>query len=176
MNKLTFRAVMDDGSYIHWEDGIELPDGTVKRASVDDIDRDLLSNLLTLNEKMEPVHAIGFPKPERPYKKAVWRLTRRLNTETGEVTTVGALAGWNQLFKDGHTELKLDFVNADTGEAESAEGIECQLHPREVFTREESEALQAEQVRQNRITEEDNEMLANPVTEETITEDDGNNL
>lgn len=154
MNELTFRAVLDDGQEITWEQPLTLPDGTVKAASIDDIDRSVLSNLLTVDHTGKVLHALGFPKDKRSRYLAVWRLTRKMDVATGIPVTVGALAGYNELLKDGTTKLTLFFIDLD-GTVSSGEGFECQLHPREVFSVEEAEAIMAEQQRQNELAQED---------------------
>lgn len=172
MPELKWRVVTDAGKYIEWEDEITLPDGTVKRASIDDIDRSDIAQLLTVDRNGLVLHALTFPKAERNSKKrAVWRLTRKINVPEGIPVTVGALTGYNELLSGSLSSLTLSFVDAETGEVKGAEGFEIELHPREVFDPAEAAEIAARQEEQNVAAEADNDMLANP-----ITEDDGNGI
>lgn len=149
-HEFVFRAVLDDGSTIEWEQPIEV-NGVMKPASIDDLDRAHISNLLTVNQHGEVMHAIGFPKEQRHEKLAVWRLTRMIDRDTGEVTTLGALSGYNEQMKDGASKLTLYFVNSDTGKVTDVSWYNLSLHPREVFTKEEAAEITAFQEAQNEV-------------------------
>lgn len=174
--ELTFRAILDDGSSVEWYQPFTLPDGTVKPASIDDLDRAVLSNLLTVNERQEIVHAIGFGSHERSTKKAVWRMIRKINSgdEAGKPVTVGVLSGYNELLPDGSTCLVLSFIDAEDGSVSNGSSYECALHPREVFSEALATAITEEQERQDELTAEDNYLLANPILEEepVVVEDE----
>lgn len=182
IHEVTFRAVLDDGTTIEWGTPIVV-DGVEKEASIDDIDRSKLSNLLTVNADGVVIHSLGFPPEERKTKLAVWR--HNVIIPAGEeARTAGAYAGYNQLFPDGHTELKLDFIDPK-GVVYSAAGADLSLHPKEVFTPEEAQAIRYAQAEENARTEADNFLLANPtpvdipdaeVNQEPIITTDGNPL
>lgn len=133
MNEITFRAVMDDGTTIEWEDPLPLPDGTSKPASIDDIDRSKLSNLLTVDHQGKVLHSIGFPSDERGTRLAVWRCVRMVVPGGDGPVTAGAVAGYNRLFPDGHSELVLELIAQD-GTVENGSGYQVTLHPREIFS------------------------------------------
>lgn len=156
---------MDDGSIINYEDEITVGEVT-KRASIDDIDRAKLSNLLTVTPDGTVIHSLGFPSSERKDKLAVWRLVRKLKPAEGMPTTMGALAGFN----DRNDGLRLDFVDAEDLKVYSAEGYECQLHPKEVFSQAEAEEIEEAQAAQNEAAEADNELLRNPVFSDELTQ------
>lgn len=148
---------MDDGTEIKWGDKIMLPDGTIKEASIDDIDRTKLSNLLTVTWIGEVVHSLGFGKDVRDKKLAIWRSYWE-KTDRTPIARRGALAGWHEKHRDGSTSLKLDFISND-GEVTSGVGYSIQLHPREVFTEEEAEAIKAAQEEQNEKSRMDNSFI-----------------
>lgn len=133
MNEITFRAVMDDGSIIEWEDPLTLEDGTEKLASIDDIDRSKLSNLLTLDYTGKVLHSLGFSPEDRKTKLAIWRCVREIKPTDDTPVTAGALSGYNELHSDGTTSITLDFISSD-GTITKNTSQECSLHPRELFS------------------------------------------
>lgn len=157
IHEVTFRAVLDDGTTIEWEDPIVV-DGVEKPASIDDIDRTKLSNLLTVNADGVVIHSLGFPPTERTTKLAVWR-HNVIIPQGQEARTAGAYTGYNQLFPNGHTELKLDFVDPK-GVMYSGAGSDIALHPLEVFTPEAAQAIRDAQAAENARTEADNAIVA----------------
>ena len=164
---------MDDGTIIEWGDGFTMPDGTVKEASIDDIDRANLSNLLTINQNGEVLYALGIPSSERNRKRAIWRLTRQwAPAQESPISDLGSLIGYNELFKDGTTKTTLFFVDSETGEVSDGSTYECDLHPREVFTIEDAQTIEAEQKRQNDLTEADNAVIAAAQLPEVTVEQD----
>ena len=165
MPELIWKAVMDDGSEIKWGDRVDFGSGE-KEASIDDIDRSQLSNLLTIKADGAIVHALGFGKDERDRKLAIWRSYWEKGPES-RLQRRGALVGWHEKAKDGSTSLKLDFISND-GEVTSGVGYSIQLHPREVFTEEEAEEIKLKQMEENLKSERDKEAMfeARQVTKE----------
>jgi hypothetical protein len=144
---------MDDDSRIEWEDVLG-----EKKASIDDIDRNHLAILQTVNSKGTPLHTLTFNEAQRVVRKAVWRHYAGI-TPQGERVTIGALTGYNE---NGNLYI---WLVKPTGEVEEVENPRIQLHPAEVFSQIDAENIRIMQEEQNRLTEEDNELLANPVTD-----------
>ena len=127
---ISWRVIYDDGTSCEWEDIINI-NGVDKRASIDDIDRDTVSQLITIDGQRRPIHVIELPKEVRENKRFVWRHWAGVTLD-GQTKTIAALTGFNEKLSDGTEKLTIDVVEPD-GTISSGEGMEVCLHPREIF-------------------------------------------
>lgn len=119
---MKFKVIKFDGTEIESEQEIDV-NGVKKPASIDDIERSEISQLITLLDDGTVAHNILFE--DGSGKKAVWRRTSGVTTD-GTYKQLYCLSGYTL-----KGELKLDRILPD-GTIESAEGESIQLHEKEL--------------------------------------------
>ena len=126
-----WKALYDDGSSEQWEQELTLPDGTVKLASVDDLDRSLVSQLLICDSLTnEVLYSLSIPQDIRDTHKFVHRRNVGITYDGGHVEQYH-FAGFN-IKDDAGTHLDLTRIYPD-GTLEPAHDEEFTLHPPELF-------------------------------------------
>lgn len=127
-----WKALYDDGSSEQWEQELTLANGTVKLASVDDLDRDKVSQLLICDSSSDAVlYSLAIPQEIRPTHKFIHRRNVGITYEGGQLERYH-FAGFNIKDADGATHLELTRVYSD-GHHEAAHDEDFTLHPPELF-------------------------------------------
>lgn len=125
---MKWKTILFDGSEIEYEQEIEV-NGRKKPASIDDIDKSKISQLITFDDNGKVIHNLFFKEGDG--KKAVWRRTSGI-TASGDHKQLYCLSGYTMIGKDGKEILLLDRVLPD-GKIESAEGESIELHDNETI-------------------------------------------
>lgn len=118
---MKWKIVKFDGTEIEYEQPIVV-NGVEKPASIDDIDRSEIAQLITKDDDNKVVHVLLFEEGQG--KKAVWRRTSGI-TADGQYRQLYCLSGYTYGGK-----LNLDRILPD-GTVESAVGEFIELHPKE---------------------------------------------
>lgn len=152
---ISWRVIYDDGKTVEWEQPI-IVDGVEKPASIDDINRSIVGQLVTIDGNRKVIHSFIIPKKERGYKLIIWRHFAGI-TADGQRITIGAISGYNDIFLGLH----LDIIQPDGKVTEYNDKID--LHPREVFSEQEKSTIEERQSQRTAFN-----LADTPLTEEKI--------
>ena len=126
-----WKALLDNGSSEQWEQELTLPDGTVKLASVDDLDRSQVNQLLVCDSDTDDVlYSLAIPQELRPTHKFIHRRNVGTSYDGGQIERYH-FAGFNIKDENG-THVELTRIYPD-GILEPAHDEDFTLHAPERF-------------------------------------------